>query len=191
MIPSYFFKDFVVYNQSFDINNMSDNEHTFGTTIGIIIISPIVAGFSAAALSVSALIGSFILPKIAYGLGGYAAIAAAGAVTGGFATLIALGLGIFFSAIYLLLPQEEKDNLKSFFNKNDTLGSFILELCFAGALTTGAFLSSIVMGQAFLPLLCCVGFPLLLIPAAQMLLNLLYGCLNIDNTQQNTQRLQC
>ena len=105
------------------------------------------AGLSAA----SAALGAVILPNLAASLvGGYGMIAAAGAVSGCFS--LALSIGTKF-LIHCLVP---KKHLENFIENHSLLYFSSLFLLDVGTTLTGVFLASIVMGQAFLPLLGCM-----------------------------------
>lgn len=132
----------------------------------------------------SAVIGALIMPHIVHAfIGGLGMIAAAGAISAGLS--LALGLTTWFigKMIYESMPLEWQDQVTDFFNNHEFLKHFLVVSSVTGISVSGIFLTSLIMGQAFLPLLTIMGVGLGVIVAALGIYEMLSS--KITDTKKN------
>ena len=128
--------------------------------------------------SAGAVLGAVILPELASSLvGGLGMIAAAGAVSGCFSICAYLGLwGIFY-----VLPTQQQIALGKFVCENP-LSSALTALSLGIGLSVACvFAASIVMGQAFLPLLACTALGAVILSIGLSLISNLFAPPNPSN----------
>lgn len=127
----------------------------------------------------SAVIGALIMPNIVHAfIGGLGMIAAAGAISAGLS--LALGLTTWFigKMIYESMPLEWQNQVTDFFNNHEFLKHFLFVSSVTAISISGVFLTSLIMGQAFLPLLTIMGVGLGAIVATLAI----YHMLSSENT---------
>ncbi len=128
--------------------------------------------------SAGAVLGAVILPELASSLvGGLGMIAAAGAVSGCFSICAYLGLwGIFY-----LLPIEQQIALGNFAYENPVSSALTALSLGIGISVACVFAASIVMGQAFLPLLACTALGSVILSIGLSLISNLFAPTNQSN----------
>ena len=151
---------------SLNTNSDSNNASIAYRLLGATILTPIAGVFLSAALSLIAVTGAFGLSGIEIALGGFGMVAALGAITGGFTALFGLGLIFIAMGICYFVTDEQVKNFQDFFYEYHSLSLFVIFSC---AMVPAAFTASVLMSQAFLPLLICLAIPSISLFAANHL----------------------
>lgn len=139
-------------NTNYDIKNAS----IAYTLLSYTMLTPIAGVILSAGLSFIAVTGAFGLSGIEIALGGFGMVAALGAITGGFTALFGLGLFFIAMCIYYFMTDEQAKHFQDFYYQYHSLSLFVISAC---AMVPAAFTASVLMSQAFLPLLVCLAIP--------------------------------